>query len=212
MARAVVPLAVALACVFSLPACAPDPEKERLKATTRATYDKATGRLKELTFDANKNGVVDTWTHMDGPRIVDTEVDQDEDGKIDRWEYYGEGGRLEKVALSRAKTGVPDVWLYPGPDGQVARAEVSVKQDGTVDRWEWYERGALVRAEEDTDRDGRVDKWETYEAGRVVTAVFDEDRDGRPDRRLSYGPDGSLVSIETDPDPAGGFRRKVEVR
>ncbi len=204
---------VLLALALALPACRPDPERARLEATTRATYDKATGRLKELTFDSNKNGVIDTWTHMDGSTIVDTVVDEDEDGKIDRWEYYGPGGRLEKVALSRAKTGVPDLWLYSGPDGQVARAEVSTRQDGRVDRWEWYEGGALARAEEDTDHDGRPDKWETYQDGRLVAAAFDEDRDGRPDRRLAYGSDGGLVSIETDPDPKSGvFRKKVELR
>ena len=47
-------LLFALSC---LAAC-DDPEEARLKATTKPTYDKATGKLKELTFDSNKNGTI----------------------------------------------------------------------------------------------------------------------------------------------------------
>ena len=197
--------------LFSIPACAPTPEEERIKATTKATYDKETGRLRELTYDKNKDGVIDTWTKMDGTRIVSSEIDNDQNGKIDRWEYYGDGGRLEKVAIARANDGVADMWLYPGPDGKAARAEVSTKHDGKVDRWEWYEGDVLVRAEDDTNGDGKADKWETYESGRVVTTSFDENNDGRPDRRLTYTAGGALVSIESDPDASGQYRRKVDV-
>jgi hypothetical protein len=197
--------------LFSIPACAPDPEEERIKATTKASYDKETGRLRALTYDKNKDGVIDTWTKMDGTKILSSEIDADQNGKIDRWEYYGEGGRLEKVAMARANDGVADMWLYPGPDDKVVRAEISSKRDGKVDRWEWYEGDVLVRAEDDTSGDGRADKWETFESGRVLTASFDENSDGRPDRRLTYGPGGALVSIESDPDAGGNFRKKVDV-
>ena len=127
------PYALGLLVFFSS-ACAPDPEEERIKATTKATYDKETGRLKELTYDKNKDGVIDTWTKMDGTKVLSSEIDNDQDGKIDRWEYYGEGGRLEKVAIARANDGVADMWLYPGPDGKAVRAEISTKKDGKVDR------------------------------------------------------------------------------
>ena len=33
---------------------------------------------------------------MDGARIVRVEIDKDEDGKIDRWEYYGPDQKIEK--------------------------------------------------------------------------------------------------------------------
>lgn len=202
---------VILAVVLVTASCAPDPERERLKATTKATYDKETGRLRELTYDANKNGVIDTWTHMDGTKVISSDIDKDENGKIDRWEYYGEGGTLEKVALSRANNGVADMWLYPGPDGKAARAEISTKQNGTIDRWEWYEHDILVRAEEDANADGKPDAWEIFESGRLVTSSFDENGDGRPDRRLTYDPAGALVSIESEPDASGSFRKKLDV-
>jgi hypothetical protein len=122
------------ALVVGVSACAPNPERERLKATTKATYDPRTGKLTRLTYDSNKNGVIDTWTYMDGARPVRSEIDKNEDVKIDRWEYYGEDGKLVKVGLSRADDGKQDAWAYPTADGRIARVEVSTKRDGKIDR------------------------------------------------------------------------------
>ena len=75
------------AIVLCLGACS-DPKAEQLRRTTLATYDQTTGRLKQLTFGDNKNGVIDTWTEMDAARPVFTKQDRTEDGKTDRWESY----------------------------------------------------------------------------------------------------------------------------
>lgn len=210
-------LAVAL---VSLCACS-NPEKERLRATTRPTYDKQTGKLTELTYDANKNGRIDTWTDMDGTRPLQSRIDLNEDGKIDRWERYDDNGQLLKVGFSRRDDGKADAWAFSGPDGKLQRIEISSSGDEKkVDRWEYYDgsrstgaddSGALVRAEEDTNGDGRPDKWETYENGTVRTAAFDEDGDGTPDRRLRY--DGAvLVLIESAPDASGRYTRRLELK
>ena len=202
-----------LVVVFTALLCSAcsDPEKARIKETTRPTYDKATGKLTELTYDANKNGKIDTWTAMDGTRPLRSRMDLNEDGKIDRWEYYDERGGLAKVGFSRKQDGTADAWAYSGPDGKVARVEISsVGDDMKLDRWETYEQGVLVRAEDDTNADGRVDKWETYAEGAVKTAATDEDGDGQPDRRLTYD-NGRLVLIESEPDGAGEYRKKVSV-
>jgi hypothetical protein len=188
-----------------------DPEKDRLRETTKPTYDPETGRLTQLTFDANKNGVIDTWTYMDGTRVLRSEIDTNEDGVIDRWEYHdGDPKVVTKVGFSRANDGRPDAWAIIGPDGQPTHVEVSLKRDDTIDRWEWYEGETLVRAEEDTTGDGKPDKWETYAGGAVATVAFDENGDGKPDRRLTYA-GGALESIESAPDDAGVYAKKVAV-
>ena len=192
-----------------------DPERERLKATTKATYDERSGRLKELTYDANSNGRIDTWTEMDGSRPLRSRLDRNEDGRIDRWEYYDGAGRLAKVGFSRRDDGKPDAWAEPGPDGRIARVLVSSTGDESrIDRWETYDPAApelLAAVEEDTNRDGRPDKWETYAAGQLQSALFDENSDGRADRQLTYRA-GALVLIESEPDASGRFRRHVEVK
>jgi hypothetical protein len=174
-----------LALVLVNGACS-DPERDRLKATTKASYDSASGKLTELTFDANRNGRIDTWTEMDGNRPVRSRIDNDEDGKVDRWEYYDQAGKLTKVGLSRKGGDRPDAWAYAGADGQTARMEMSSTADQT-----------------------KIDRWERYENGVLVTAEFDENGDGRPDRRLTYR-GAALVSIETMPDASGTYTRKVE--
>src|SRR5688500_7984366 len=115
---------VLLVAAVALSACS-DPEKDRLRETTRPTYDTATGKLKELTFDSNKNGTIDTWTEMDGARPVLTRMDRNEDGRLDRWEYYGADGKLQKVGFSRKDDGKPDAWAFSAADGQVERVEIS---------------------------------------------------------------------------------------
>ena len=198
-----------------------DPERDRLRATTKPSYDRSTGKLTELTYDANKNGRIDTWTAMDGSRPLRSRIDRDEDGKIDRWEYYDEKGALAKVGFSRNDDGKVDAWAYAGADGKVQRIQVSSAGDEKkIDRWEYYDEsvalnadgtGTLLRADEDTDGDGRADKWETYEGGAVRTAAFDENGDGTPDRRLTYQ-GTTLVLVESVPDAGGKFTKRVEVR
>jgi hypothetical protein len=188
-----------------------DPESERLKATTQATYDPQTGRLVRLTADLNKDGVIDAFTYMDGPRALRTELDRDQDGRIERWEYLGDDGKtVVRVAISRENNGRPDTWLYAGPGGKLVRAEISSEQDEKkIDRWEWYENDQVVRAEEDASGDGKVDKWEVHRNGALMSIALDEDYDGKPDRRLNYGAQGRLLSIESEPDGRGGFRKRI---
>ena len=209
------PYAVAIVCAAA--ACSGG-ERQRLEDTTRATYDPTTGALRELTYDANRNGRIDTWTDMQGSRPVRARIDRDEDGTIDRWEYYDEKGGLVKVGFSRRGDGAPDAWAYPASDGTVHQVELSSTRDERrIDRRERYvpfvpaagAAGTLLSAEEDTDDDGRPDKWETYADGRIATVAFDENRDGDPDRRLVYNAGGRLTAIETQPDGRGGYRRRV---
>ena len=157
-------------------------------AASRITpaYDQTTGRLTRLAYDANDNGRDDTWASMDGTRLITLEADENEDGTIDRWEYYpataAEGSRQPPERIERA-----------------------TRLDGQVSRREYFDNGVLARIEEDTDGNGAVDKWETYAAGVLVTLALDTSGRGRPDRRLVYRPDGSLDRIEADPSGSGAF-------
>ena len=154
----------------------------RARTTDQPTYDK-TGKLRLLTYDSNANGKPDTWSHMDGSRVDHVEIDKNEDGVIERREYYDASQALEKV-------------------------EASTRPDGRVTRTEFYDGGALWRAEEDIDGNGAVDRWETYANGLVRSVAFDTEGTGRPTRRLVYGSDGQLVKIGTGADlaPRAGKR------
>ena len=181
--------------------CGPQAEGRR---RITPEYDTATGKLRLLRYDSNGNGVIDTWSYMDGTRVIRIEIDDNEDGTIDRWEHYGADQTLEKIGFSRLHDGKEDAWSYAAPDGSIDRIEVSTRRDGKVTRIEHFKNNALVGAEEDSDADGRMDKWETYDGTRLASVAFDTQHRGRPDRRLIYGADGS-VRVERDERGDGRF-------
>ncbi len=192
--------AASLFCALALGASCRSRESSRIEPV----YDKLTGKLQLLRYDSNGDGKVDTWSYMDGTRVLRVEIDKDEDGTLDWWEYYGAEQKLEKTGTSRANNGNEDAWPYAGPDGAIVRIDVSTNHDGKVTRTEHYEKDALVRAEEDSDADGKPDKWETYEAGRLISVAFDTLHRGTPDRRVIYRADGS-AHLEVDANGTGEF-------
>jgi len=175
-------------------------------APVKPTYSKQTGRLQQLDYDPDGNGRVNIRTVMDGSRPVRSLIDKNEDGIVERWEYYDESARVVKVGVASRGDGREDTWMFPAPDGRVSRIERSTLQDGKVTRWEDHGAGGILAAREDADGDGRIDRWESYRDGALVLLALDSTRArGRPDRRLIYAVDGSLERLEEDPDGDGVF-------
>ena len=173
----------------------------------RAEYDRETGRIRRLTFDFDRNGHNDAVSIMDGTHIDHIELDFDEDGKVDRWDFYKGGPSLIYVGLSRLHDGVMDSRAFYGPAGDLLRIEVSTGRDDRFNRVEFYENEALVRSEEDTTGDGRPDKWETYRPNKdtaapneppyvIASVAFDDSGRGTPERRLVYDENGRTVRVE----------------
>jgi hypothetical protein len=159
-----------------------DSDNVEAKKRIEPVYDK-TGKLQLLKYDADGNGKVDTWSYMDGARVVRIEIDKNEDGNIDRWEYYGADQKLEKVGSSHANDGKEDAWSYAGTDGSIARIEVSTRRDGKVNRFEYYEKDPLVRAPRKIATRGRQDRQMGSLPGHTPRGpwAFDSHRgDARP--------------------------------
>lgn len=204
-----------LAVALLSAACSRKPAGEQ----PRADYDPATGRLREIVFDANKNGKNDAVSHMDGTRILRIDLDFDENGKVERWDFYGTDGKLEKVGLASRNDGVMDSQAFYSPAGALERIEISTKRDGRFDRTEFYKSNVLVRSQDDSNRDGRPDKWDDYlprpnhaawEPAYAISATsFDDTGSGRPERRFVYAPDGSVARVEFDPDATGNWRPRA---
>ena len=168
--------------VILLAACV-SPQREQ---TAAAIYNKDTGKLSQLTVSAQKDGNPNITSYMDGDKFLRIEIDRDEDGKVDRWEYYGPDQKLEKVGFSRSNDGVPDAWAFEDASGTISRLEISTRGDGRPNRTEFYERNTVVRAEEDTNGDGLADKWETYANGELATVSFDLKKSGKPTATVDY--------------------------
>ncbi len=157
----------------------------------KATYDEQNGRLRQITYDSNKDGRPDMWGYFDASQLQRLEIDKDGDGKVDRWEFYGPDRKLLKVGTSAANTAKPDTWYYQDASGRLARIEKAAA-NGAIRRTEFYEAGVLARAEADTDGDGKVDTWETYEGGHLAAVATDSNHNGTPTDTVYYAADGSI--------------------
>jgi hypothetical protein len=172
-----------------------------------ALYDPSTRQLVRLDADVNGNGVVDTRTYANGSRILRSEVDEDEDGRVDRWEYLDDRHAVTAVGTSSRASGVEDVWTFAEAGGET-RVDRALDGERHPTRREFYRSGVLARAEEDTNRDGRIDKWETFESGRLRSVAFDTSGSAdRPNRRLVYDRNAQFSHVESDDNRDGQFER-----
>ena len=157
------------------------------------TYNAETGRLERISYDRNKDGKPDAWLFMDGTKATRAELDENNDGSIDRWEHY------------RSEAPVTDGDAMPR--GELLRAEQATRFDGKVSRWETYEAGRLTKVEEDTTGDGRADKWEVWKTdGSLAEVALDTKGSGKADRRIVYPADGGSPELLVDSDGSGIFR------
>jgi hypothetical protein len=179
-----------------------------------AVYDPATGELRALAYDVNHSGRNNAVMYMDGTRVQRIELDADGNGKVERWDFYGEDGKLARVGLSQRNDGVMDAEALYTEGGALAKLRISTRRDGRFDRTEFYENSLLVRSEDDTDGDGKPDKWDTYESqpdapagsrASIASTAIDETGRGRPTRRFVYGARGTIARVEVDPDGNGHF-------
>jgi hypothetical protein len=176
----------------------PDGREYRLldRGKYKGIYDQW-GRLQRIDYDSNGDGKIDHVAHHDGEKSPhQLDIDEDFDGRFDRWEEYDPAGRLTKVGVSRRHTGAPDLWLTPGPGDQPLKKEYDDNGDMRVDRTEHLRAGLVMRVELDTDGDGRVDRWQNWSTGRLSEEDFDTNADGQADRRLVYGPKGNVLKME----------------
>ena len=179
-----VPVILLSLLLIVLSACSPplDPRRTNFEIRGKegvAKYDPKTGRLKRLDADINKNGRMETFSYWDATRLIRIEIDQDEDGKIDRWEHYDENNKMLRIGSSSKDDEIEDTWTYPD------------------------EKGFLARVESDGDRDGQIDKREIFSPKpgepdqRILSIVeLDLDQLGNARRRLYYRPDGTLDRVE----------------
>jgi len=143
------------------------------KGAYQMLYD-ADGNLLRVVHEGPRQGRADAvMLYGPGGRLRSAEIDSDGDGVVDRWEAFSDEGVLTQVGRARRRPGTADAWDEVGPAGQ------------------------LVRRLYDDDGDGRVDRVERLEGEVVVSEEMDTDHDGVLDRRVSRGPHGEVVGIET---------------
>jgi len=177
-----------LACCISLSACAGSgsagaksadglPEKRDTEITHEACDTK--GAKERL--DSNADGTPEILIVRSGDREVCRSVDLDFDG-------------------------VPEVWTYLDPQGQVRRKELDFDRDGRVDQIDLYKAGVLTEKQRATGMVNRLDTWDLFQGGKLARTERDANGDGQVDQWWEYPKPGCpLIHSDSDgdgrPDP-----------
>ena len=165
------------------------------KGAYKAWYD-YWGRLERIEYDQNGDGHPDHIAHYQGgrtPKMI--EMDEDDNGLMDRWEYYDDAGVLIKLGDARTGRG-PDAGPISGRARQARRIEYDEDRDGQFERAELFEEGRVVGVELDTNRDGKTDRWQRWVNGKMRGEDIDTDGDGKADRRLAYDDKGHILGVQ----------------
>jgi hypothetical protein len=179
----------ALAALLAAACHAPAPAARLLEKGPYQALYAPDGTLERLAYDADGDRRADVVTHYGrGTRPLRAEIDSDRDGRVDRWEVYGEQGKTIKRGTARRARTAPDLWSYGDGAGGVARREY------------------------DDDGDGRFERAEDLAGARTVAEELDTDGDGRRDRRIVFGEDGRIAWVEADADGDGLFERFQKAR
>ncbi|MDO9262903.1 MAG: hypothetical protein Q7U02_02975 [Desulfosalsimonadaceae bacterium] len=155
--------------------------------------------------DADENKFPESISFYTAGGLAQKDADVDQDGRVDRREYFEASGRLTKSeeAVDGA-AGLNLSWFYDGA-GNPARAEKDGNGDGRPEIWYYYNHGRLSSVREDTNHDGRPDLWEEYDASEtIIRQSKDLNADGRPDVTKEFKkPDAVSGSgaVEAPDDP-----------
>jgi hypothetical protein len=159
-------------------------------------YD-SRGTIRRLDYDTDHVLQIDMRVYVVDGRTVRIEADGNRDGVIDRWEYYGPDGELDRIGTASQSDGIEDTWV--AQTGSDMRVDVATRRDGVADRHEFHSNGLLVRAEQDSNRDGRIDEWQHFTNGQLRELLLDTSMaSGRPNQRLIYRADGSLEHVDSE--------------
>ena len=75
-------------------------ERGRENPGVRRIVDPATERLRLLIYDSDVNGRFDTWSYMDGDRLLRMEIDSNGDGVIDQRKSFDANISVSGIATS----------------------------------------------------------------------------------------------------------------
>ncbi len=155
------------------------------------------GTLRQINLDSNGDRKPDLFAYFSGRSTPDSlEIDENRDGRIDRWEEYNADGKMIRFSTS-AKGAIPDRFVTLDPaTGSTQQVETDADHDGRRERLEVFSAGRLSRAEIDTNADGKRDRIQDWSPGYLLSEEIDRDGDGKPDVRILHTKTGAIQKVE----------------
>ena len=156
------------------------------------------GRLIFLAYDANRDGLIDTWNYYEKGTLVRQERDDDHDGEVDI-RLFLKNEKLDHGEMDLDGNGVFELSETYKND-QITRVFHDSNQDGQFDTFHFIENGVHVRTETDSNYNGKVDRWTFFGSGENPRTILEDiDTDGIPDLRTDFDENGSPIKPKTEP-------------
>ncbi len=153
--------------------------------------------------DRDGDGRVDQWIFRERGEISRVELDENADGRPDRFIHYDlDTHQIARVEEDSNADGASDSWTEY-VDGRVARRRGDGDYDGSIDTWTFYRVGIITRHEQDTTGNGFRDRVGYYSNGKITREEKDLDGDGRTDSTLYYDSLERISRREEDKDHDG---------
>jgi len=153
--------------------------------------------------DRDGDGRVDQWIFRERGEISRIELDENADGRPDRFIYYDlDTHQIARVEEDSNADGKSDSWT-DYVDGKIARRRGDGDFDGSIDTWTFYRGGVITRHEQDTTGNGFRDRVGYYSNGKITREEKDLDGDGRTDSTLYYDSLERISRREEDKDNDG---------
>jgi len=155
------------------------------------------GALRQIKFDSNGDLKPDVFAYFAGRSTPERlEMDENRDGKLDRWEEYNALGKMLRYSTS-LKGGIPEKFVELDPStNQATQIETDADHDGRREQLQVFVKGRLSRVEIDSDGDGKRDRSQDWSPGYLASEELDRDGDGTADVRILRSKAGAILKVE----------------
>ncbi len=164
------------------------------------------GQLVTSTKDTDGNGTANITTFYGNQVPVRQEIDENENGILDRIVFFDTQGQIQKILKDPYKKDRYQTTLI-FENGQIKTRERDSNKNGKPDDITWYKNEQPVEQKQDTNFDGRFDIITRFSKGVVRFQEKDLDFDGVSDFFADFDDTGKVLETREDTSGNGQIDR-----
>ena len=162
--------------------------------------------LASATKDTSANGTVNVRTFYENQLPVRQEIDDNEDGTLDRLLFFDGKGQIEKLMKDPFGKEKFQATLH-FTDGMIKTRHRDMNKDGREDDITWFQNDLPVEQKQDTNFDGSFDVKTWFVNGTVNSQEKDTNFDGNPDFFADFDEKGLVSKTREDTSGNGHIDR-----
>ena len=162
--------------------------------------------LASSTKDTSVNGKANVRTFYENQLPVRQEIDEDEDGTLERLLFFDGKGQVEKLLKDPFAKDAFQATLY-FKDGKIKIRHRDMNKDGKEDDITWFQNDLPVEQKQDTNFDENFDIKTGFVNGTVNSREKDMNFDGTADFFADFDDQGRVIQTREDTSGNGHIDR-----